>query len=169
MREKIEAASGPHGRPAWLRGFRAYLSAITVGSLAWETLQLPLYTVWETGAPRAQAIAVVHCTGGDLLIALSALMLALLLAGHESWPHRRFWVAYTTFSEWLNVVVRTSWAYSERMPVIPVFGFRLGLAPLLQWTVVPLAAFAAVPRRTRMWTTCAGSPASQERRATTDA
>jgi len=160
MRGNIEAASGPDGRPAWLRGFRAYLSAIAVGNLAWETLQLPLYAVWETGAPRAQAIAVVHCTGGDLLIALSALMLALVLAGHESWPHRRFWAvasltllfgaAYTTFSEWLNVVVRTSWAYSERMPIIPVFGFRLGLAPLLQWIVVPLAAFAAVPRGTRM-------------------
>ena len=66
-----------------MRGFRAYLSAITGGNLAWETLQLPLYTIWETGAPRAQAIAVVHCTGGDLLIALSALMLALLLAGHK--------------------------------------------------------------------------------------
>ena len=62
--------------------------------------------------------AVIHCLIGDLLIALSALMLALFIAGNELWPtngYRRivalaliFGVAYTTFSEWLNVVVRTS-------------------------------------------------------------
>ena len=33
---------------------------------------------------------------------------------------------------------------SEWMPVIPLFGFRLGLSPLLQWIVVPATAFGLV-------------------------
>jgi hypothetical protein len=152
--------SGADRDPAWLRGIRVYLGSIALGNFVWEVLQLPLYTIWDTDTLRAQAFAVAHCVLGDVLIALSALVLALLLAGDAFWPGRRFrrvailtlvlGIAYTIFSEWLNVVVRASWAYSERMPVIPVFGFRLGLAPLLQWVVVPLAAFAAVARGTRM-------------------
>jgi len=140
----------------WLRGLRVYLTSVATANLAWEVLQLPLYTIWDSGTLRAQAFAVVHCTGGDLLIALSALMLALLIAGDSGWPHRRFGrvaalavlfgLSYTAFSEWLNMVVRASWAYSDRMPVIAAFGLRLGLAPLLQWVVVPAAAFTVTRR-----------------------
>ena len=65
----------------WLQGLRVYLAAIAVGNLVWETLQLPLYTIWRTGTLREQAFAVFHCTLGDLLIALSSLTLALMDAG----------------------------------------------------------------------------------------
>ena len=52
---------------------------------------------------------------------------------------------YTIFSEWLNTSVRGSWTYSDLMPVVPVIG--TGLAPLLQWCVVPtLAQWIAVGR-----------------------
>lgn len=145
----MQASSGTS--PSWLRGLRVYLGTMAVGNLAWETLQLPLYTIWGTGSVREQAFAVVHCTAGDLLIALSALTLALLMARDHRWPKDRFWpvagltisfgLGYAVFSEWLNVDVRASWAYSEWMPVIPLFGFRIGLSPLLQWIVVPAAAF----------------------------
>jgi hypothetical protein len=93
-----------------------------------------------------------RCAGGDVLIALASLTLALLLAGNGSWPRERFGpvaavtvaagVAYTVFSKWLNVVVRAAWAYSDLMPVVPLFGMEVGLSPLLQWLVVPLAALA---------------------------
>jgi hypothetical protein len=43
-----------------------------------------------------------------------------------------------------NIVARQSWAYSERMPMISLFGFRMGLSPLLQWVMVPAAGFALV-------------------------
>ena len=49
-----------------------------------------------------------------------------------------FGAAYTVCSEWLNVVVRQTWAYSDLMPVVPVIG--TGLSPLLQWAAVPLLA-----------------------------
>jgi hypothetical protein len=98
-----------------------------------------------------------HCTFGDLAIAVSALAVSLLITGRQDWPQRRFWpvavltivlgVAYTVYSEWLNVVVRAAWAYSDLMPRVPLFGFETGLSPLLQWIFVPLAAFATVSAR----------------------
>jgi hypothetical protein len=144
------------GRPSsrWLRGLRSYLGTIAVGNLLWEGLQLPLYTIWRTGTLREQAFAIVHCTGGDVLIALSALTLALITVGDESWPGDRFrrvaglalifGLAYTAFSEWLNVVVRAGWAYSDLMPIVSIAGLKIGLSPLLQWIVVPGAGFAVM-------------------------
>ncbi len=42
-------------------------------------------------------------------------------------------MAYTTVSEYVNVVVVQSWAYSPWMPTIG----RIGLTPLVQWVIVP--------------------------------
>jgi hypothetical protein len=118
----------------------------------WEVLHLPLYTIWTSGTLREQAFAAGHCTLGDLVIAACTLTLALLLVGAPGWPRDRFWpiatltvafgLAYTVFSEWLNVVVRASWTYSDLMPVVSIAGSKVGLSPLLQWIVVPGAAFA---------------------------
>lgn len=148
------AVAAPAG---WLAALRAYLLVLAGGNLVWEAAHLPLYTIWRTGTWRENVFAVVHCTGGDLLIATASLTLALVLTGHAQWPARRFGavaalamtfgLAYTTFSEWLNIVVRDSWAYSELMPVLTVAGFDLGLSPLAQWIVVPLLAFAWARRR----------------------
>lgn len=138
----------------WLSAIRRYLGAGIAGHLVWEVAQLPLYGIWDEGSTRQIAFAVVHCTGGDLLIALSALVAALILAGSADWPASRFravavltvtiGVGYTVFSEWLNVSVRGAWSYSPRMPTLPPFG--TGLSPLLQWLVVPIIALAAARR-----------------------
>ena len=135
----------------WLSALRLYLSFTVVANLVWDVAQLPLYTLWRTGSVREIAIAVAHCTAGDLVIAASAVLMALALAGHRDWPLRRFQpvmaltlaigLAYTGYSEWLNTAVRRSWAYSELMPIVPVL--NLGLSPLLQWVVIPMAALAA--------------------------
>ncbi len=136
----------------WLLALRVYLGVVLVGSLAWEVLHLPLYTIWTAGTLKEQAFAAGHCTLGDLVIAACALTLALLLVGAPRWPRQGFWpvailtiafgLAYTMFSEWLNVLVRASWAYSDRMPVVSIAGLKIGLSPLLQWIAVPAAAFA---------------------------
>ncbi len=138
------------GAADWLTTLRAYLAITAVGHLVWETLHLPLYTIWSTGTLAEKAFAVVHCSGGDTLVALSAISIALLAFGDNSWPERRFgpvaWVTlgvgigYTMFSEWLNIVVRRSWQYTELMPTFDVAGFEVGLSPLLQWVVVPSCA-----------------------------
>lgn len=131
-------SSGRVERPDWVGALRAYLAVMAAGNFIWEAAHLPLYTIWTTGTFREQAFAVVHCTGGDLLIALSSLSIALVLAGDRGWPGRSFWpvlvltvlfgVAYTTLSEWLNIVLRKSWAYSDLMPVHS--GVRLRRRPL---------------------------------------
>jgi len=143
----------------WLAALRAWLLVMVAGNLVWETAHLPLYTIWQTGTWQENAFAVVHCTGGDLLIGTASLMLALMLAGDPAWPARRFGnvaviavgfgVTYTAFSEWLNVVRRASWAYSDLMPVVTVAGFDLGLSPLAQWLVVPAGALLLAQRRGR--------------------
>lgn len=129
----------------WLRGLRRYLAVTAIADLFWETAHLPLYTIWYEGTPRDNALAVLHCTAGDILIALSAWAFAVLVAGRPEWPAagtRRIAVltiagglAYTGFSEWLNTAVRQSWTYSQWMPVLP--GLGMGLSPALQWIVVP--------------------------------
>lgn len=128
---------------------RRYFIAMAFGNLAWEFAHMPLYTLWETGSAREIAFAAVHCTGGDLLIALGFLAAALVLLGRGAWPqagYRKvaaaaiaFGLAYTVFSEWLNIQVRGTWAYRDMMPVIPMIG--TGLSPLAQWILLPSLAF----------------------------
>ena len=130
----------------------AYLALTSLLNLLWEILQLPLYTLWEDSVPSTIAFAVVHCTLGDVLIALFSLLAALILAGADDWPHRRYWkialiagilgVTYTAFSEWNNTVVTRSWEYSSLMPTI----WGIGLSPLAQWGVIPGTIFWCLQR-----------------------
>ena len=139
----------PSGRSDWLTTLRRYLLASAVGHLGWETAQLPLYTIWRTGAPRDIVIAVLHCTLGDLSISLVTLIVALMVIGSPDWPTQQFAlvfatavilsVGYTVYSEYVNIVVRQSWAYGPLMPTLPWIG--TGLSPLLQWVIVPSLAF----------------------------
>lgn len=126
-----------------------YLIVAAIGHLMWETAQLPLYTVWWTGTSHENVVAVVHCTGGDVLITTATLLTAALAARLLGW--RPFGsamvftaivlgIAYTILSEWLNVEVWRSWSYSSIMPVLPWLG--TGLSPVLQWLLVPAMAFA---------------------------
>lgn len=126
-----------------------YFLIVTPAHLLWEFLHFPLYTLWDTGSASEILFAVLHCTGGDLLIAAGALALAILLLGQRSWPDQHFLrvviaavafgLAYTVFSEWLNVDIRRTWAYKESMPLLPMLG--TGLTPALQWLMVPTLGF----------------------------
>jgi hypothetical protein len=133
----------------WLNVLRRYLVAMALGNLIWEFAHMPLYTLWETGSPREIVFAALHCTGGDILIAISALLAALFLLGDSRWPHVAYrrvglvtiliGIGYTIFSEWLNIEVREAWAYRDLMPIIPVI--NAGLSPVAQWIVLPVLAF----------------------------
>ena len=119
---------------------------IAIGNLIWEFLHLPLYTIWQEATLFENAYAAIHCTAGDLIIAICALMLSLLLFGNQDWPKTQFFrvltftvffgVLYTVYSEWVNIEIRQSWAYSELMPVVPIL--ETGLSPLAQWIVLPI-------------------------------
>ena len=134
----------------WLTHLRRYILASAVGHLAWETLQLPLYTIWFDGTMAQIAFAIAHCTVGDIMIGVATLAPAILAFG-RGWPGNStafrnvaltavaLGVSYTVFSEWLNVNVRGSWNYSSWMPRLPPLG--TGLSPVLQWIVIPTLAF----------------------------
>lgn len=148
------ASDGQQAEADWLCGLKVYLGVTAVANLAWEILQIPLYTISMTGTAREIAFAVLHCTGGDVLIALGVLTLALVTIGTKGWPSEShkgvllvtlaLGIGYTIFSEWLNLVVRSSWAYSNWMPVVPII--NVGLSPLLQWIVIPLIALSLARR-----------------------
>jgi hypothetical protein len=67
----------PSTTPNWLAALRAHLVTIVIADLLWEMAHLPLYTLWRTGTRDENLFAVVHCTMGDLLIALASLTIAL--------------------------------------------------------------------------------------------
>ena len=61
-----------------------------------------------------------------------------------------FGSAFTVASEWISTRITLAWQYAEAMPVVPPFG--TGLTPLLQWVLIPPAAYAiavAITRRVR--------------------
>jgi hypothetical protein len=139
----VSAALGPALR---------YLAIVVPANLAWEAAQIPLYTIWHEAPPAEIGFAILHCTGGDALIAAASLGLAMLVFGGWPWPMDRsrlrrvaaasivIAVGYTIFSEWLNVSVRGSWAYSRWMPTI------LGIGASLQWVATPIFGFWALSR-----------------------
>jgi hypothetical protein len=140
----------------WRTILLGYAPFALAANLAWEIAQLPLYTIWAEATPGELAFAVLHCTVGDLMIALNALFLALIVTRAGELAEWRLPVVgavavaiglgYTVASERLNVgLVR--WTYAEAMPVVPVLD--VGLAPLLQWIAVPLAAFWLLGRLRR--------------------
>ncbi len=154
-----------HAAPPWY-GDRASLKFIAFRyapllgalNLLWEIAQLPLYTLWEEGAPSFIAYAVVHCTLGDVAIGTLALLVALIATrarAVDTWRWRQVAlflvipaVGYTVLSEWINTIARGSWAYSALMPVVRFDGVEMGLSPLLQWLVIPpLALWLAGLRR----------------------
>lgn len=153
----------------WLSVLRIYLAASGVLHLVWEVAQLPLYTIWRKGSAGEIAFAVLHCTAGDVVIATLVLIAALVAVGSAGWPANGFravavavvslGVGYTVYSEWINTVVRNSWAYADSMPTLPVLG--TGLSPLLQWLIVPAVALWAA---TRLGTSTGSSPAETEQR-----
>ena len=130
--------------PRWHSAIRSYVSAIAGLNLLWEVGQLPLYTLWSTGSRQEIFVAALHCTAGDVFIAISALTLALLLRATGEWPKQRyisvsvlsvlFGLIYTIYSERINIA-SGAWSYSGLMPIIP--WLDVGLTPVLQWIVIP--------------------------------
>ena len=139
----------------WLIALRRYFAFAIPAHMVWEVAQLPLYTIWHEDPPGRIAFAVLHCTGGDALIAGASLLGALLLFGTARWPNERYiavaapvvlaGVVITIFGEWYHTEFRNNWAYAELMPRLPWIG--TGLSPLLQWLVIPIAAFWWAYRR----------------------
>lgn len=121
-------------------------------NLLWEIAQVRLYTIWDAADQMAVAWALLHCTLGDVVIALALFVLVGALLRCEDWPVLHPWtggaivvigaIAYTVWSEWFNVYRVGSWGYTASMPMI----FGIGLAPLLQWLILPPVMVSAYRR-----------------------
>lgn len=138
----------------WHSAMRSYVPAVAGLNLLWEIVQLPLYTVWQSGSTQDIIVAVLHCTAGDVIIAISALVLSLMLLGNSDWPKQRHLpvsvlavlvgLIYTIYSERVNLA-SGEWAYSDLMPIIP--WLDVGLTPILQWVVIPGFCFWKLQKR----------------------
>jgi hypothetical protein len=98
----------------WLGSLRGYLAATAGAGLVWEAAHLPLYTLWTSGTPAERAFAVLHCTAGDILIATSALVLALVLAGTRAWPKER--TGWRRSPPWAGRSPTSTSSWSSRRP-----------------------------------------------------
>ena len=124
-------------------------------NLVWEVAQLPLYTIARDPSVARIAYAVLHCTVGDAIIAAAGFILAGFVLQDVDWPSSRPWLggavaisfglASTAYSEWYNVYDTGAWAYSASMPLV----LGIGLGPLLQWLVVPVATLLIARARDR--------------------
>jgi hypothetical protein len=118
----------------------------------WELAQSPAYSDWGRGWSYLLRTRL-HCTAGDGLILLGAFWATSLVVRDRAWiggprqgPLALFLglgLAYTVWSEWLNVSIRSAWGYSTTMPSL----FGIGVLPLAQWLVVPLFVVWIVRRR----------------------
>jgi hypothetical protein len=112
-------------------------------NLTWEIAQLRLYTIWAAADGMSVAWSLLHCSVGDVMIALAMFALTGMVLRRADWPASRPWtggamvvigaLAYTAWSEWYNVYRAGSWSYTASMPLI----FGIGLSPLLQWLILP--------------------------------
>ena len=122
-------------------------------NLLWEVAQLPLYAIAQDPRLGRIAYAVLHCAVGDVLITLFAWLITGLILRDMQWVSSQPWIggaiatalgiAYTIHSEWTNVYVTGGWGYSPRMPLVR----GIGIAPLMQWIVLPVVALVTLRGR----------------------
>lgn len=138
----------------WHSAIRSYVF-YTVGlNLLWEIIQLPFYTIWHTSSKQDVAFAVLHCTAGDGIIAITTLVLGIAVFGAPDWPKKQnlfvncfvviTGLVYTIYSEQTNLA-KGAWAYSDLMPIIPLLD--VGLAPVLQWILIPSVILWKIQKR----------------------
>ena len=126
-------------------------------NFAWEILQAPLYA-GMADMPHAQVTKVcLQATVGDAVIMLLAYGAVAAVARSRRWI-----VAASGWQLTLFITIGVSitaaiellatrgqwfgnWSYLPTMPLLP--GTRIGLAPLLQWVVLPLLTVWFVRRQ----------------------
>ncbi|HEV7264118.1 MAG TPA: hypothetical protein VGN83_04260 [Falsiroseomonas sp.] len=148
----MAVAARPGGAALAMAG--RYLALLLIANLVWEVGQMPLYTLWREGGAGEIAQAILHCTVGDGIIGAVPLGGAWLLTGAWGWPEQGFGrvaiaatffgVGATVVLEWLNVELWRTWSYAAAMPRLPPLG--TGLAPLLQWLLLPTLCLLAARR-----------------------
>ena len=134
--------------PEWVFAMYAFLM-----HFAWEMLQTPFFAGMSDMKHWPATLMCLKATLGDVTIALAATSLAGLAARDRGWflasdirgigTYFGVGLALTIALE-LHALRTGRWAYSALMPTVP--GLGVGLVPLLQWIVIPLATAFVVRR-----------------------
>lgn len=153
---KQSRPDGDMPKDALAPAIRIALYALGV-NFVWEMLQAPLF-VGMREMPRWDATAIcLQAAAGDAVMIVIAFTVVAMGARDRTWllrPHfgRLGAFAFLAASqglalEWVSLRLER-WSYGPAMPVEPLSG--LGLAPMLQWLIVPLAILWAVRLRLRV-------------------
>ena len=120
---------------------------------AWEMLQTPFFAGMSDMKHWPATLMCLKATLGDVIITLVAMSLAGLAARDRGWflgPNIPSLGTYlgvglgSTIALELHALRTGRWVYSALMPTVP--GLGVGLVPLLQWIVIPLATAFVVRR-----------------------
>lgn len=111
----------------------------------WEFLQVPLFAAMPEMAHWDAVRLCTRATAGDALIALIAFWSVAAVRRDRDWIRHPDGVAVAGFIlvgvaitiglEWHATEIQGRWQYADLMPTLPVLG--TGLAPLLQWLILP--------------------------------
>lgn len=114
-------------------------------NLPWELLQIPLFREMATLAHLEGVIRCLRAAAGDGLIILLAFWTVAWVAGSRSWiahPSASTLCGFigiglgiTITMEYWATAMTGRWEYADAMPRLPLLG--TGLAPLLQWMLIP--------------------------------
>ncbi|MGH7412469.1 MAG: hypothetical protein ACREJ6_15615 [Candidatus Methylomirabilis sp.] len=114
-------------------------------NLPWEFAQVPLFAGRPTAAHWSAILICARASLGDVGIALTAFWSVATAVRSRRWivqarPGQTagfvaVGVTITIILEWLATHMLGRWAYAAAMPIVPVL--QIGLAPLLQWIVLP--------------------------------
>lgn len=115
---------------------------------AWEILQAPLFAKMPVTGHWQATLICLKATLGDVGIALASFAAASWWDRSVTWfvrlsngalaAYLATGVLITITFEWYAIYMAGRWSYSELMPVVPFL--HVGLAPLMQWIVLPMAA-----------------------------
>ena len=145
----VNPAARLAGMPEWSLAVSGFFL-----NFFWEMAQSAWYADVALKTYREILVSRLHCTLGDVVILLVAFWITAGLVRDRYWvmalrprdlaAFTGLGLGYTIVSEWVNVDLRSAWGYAETMPRLPWIG--TGLAPVLQWLILPTMT-ARVARR----------------------
>jgi len=113
----------------------------------WEILQAPLFDRMPVMSHWQATLVCLKATFGDVWIALASFAVGAWREKSWRWfvnpscaalaVYLATGVLITIAFEWHALYWADRWSYSDLMPLVPLL--QVGLAPVLQWLVLPLA------------------------------
>lgn len=140
----------------WQPEFNVALFALLL-NFPWEFLQGPLFAGMVDARHGDALKTCSRATVGDALIMLAAYAAVAVVARSRRWiraPSRPQLLLFVAVGLSITVVIERlalqgvwidAWSYAPAMPIVP--GIGIGLSPVLQWIVLPLAVAWLVRRQ----------------------